>query len=589
MKDLLKILRFLDDAAHEVRFRRALFALSLVGAIGSGLLGAAMVALINRALNSDGPAGELVWQFIGLCFLITGLRFGSGVLLHWLVNRARACIEFEICQRIVAAPLRRIEQIGGHRLFGALATDVNTIASSLSNLPLWLRQATTVYGCLLYMALLSWTFFLGVLGFMAVGILIYRLPMGRARTRLARSREVADQVFHHHRSLTEGIKELKIHRGRRHAFGTARLQPALEERARQQIAARSILLVAGSWGLLFSSLILGFLVFALPGVWRLEQEVVTGYVLSFLYLINPFTNLMSQTQGVAAVSVAVAKIEKLGLLLRKDVETDVPFERGNPAAERRDWRRLQLAGVTHSYAREDGASFTLGPIDLTIERGECLFVVGGNGSGKTTLAKLLVGLYLPEKGEVRLDGQRILDHNLEDYRQLFAVVFHDFHLFDGLLGLARPELRERTLDYLARLKLERKVEIRDDGALSTIDLSQGQRKRLALLTAFLEDRSVYVFDEWAADQDPQFKRTFYDELLPDLRARGKTLVVITHDDRYYDRADRIVKLTEGRVELDERRAGGEAEVVAFLPDPARRGVAAGGARYPGLHDGGDEC
>ncbi len=571
MKDLLKILKFLDEAAHEVRFRRTLFGVSLVAAIGSGLLGAAMVALVNRALNSDGPPErELVWRFVTLCLVITGLRFGSGVLLHWLVNRARAYIELELCQRIVAAPLRRIEQIGGHRLFGALATDVNTIASSLSNLPLWLRQATTVYGCLLYMALLSWTFFLGVLAFMAVGVLIYRLPMGLARARLVRSREVADQVFHHLRSLTEGIKELKIHRGRRYAFGTGRLRPALEERSRQQIAARSILLMAGSWGLLFSTLILGFLVFALPGVWRLEQEVVTGYVLSFLYLINPFTNLMSQTQGVAVVSVAVAKIEKLGLLLRKDVETDLPFERGNPAVERRPWRRLELAGVTHSYAREDGASFTLGPIDLAIERGECLFVIGGNGSGKTTLAKLLVGLYMPEKGEVRLDGAAIRDHNLEDYRQLFAVVFHDFHLFDGLLGLARPELRERAREYLAWLQLDRKVEIGDDGTLSTTDLSQGQRKRLALLTAFLEDRWVYVFDEWAADQDPQFKRTFYDELLPDLRARGKTLVVITHDDRYYDRADRIVKLVDGRLELDERRTNGAAEVVAFVPDRSRR-------------------
>jgi putative pyoverdin transport system ATP-binding/permease protein len=570
MKDVIKILRFLDDAAHEIRFRRPLFALAILAAIGSGMLGAAMVALINRALNSDGPPGQdLVWKFVGLCLFIVALRFGSGLLLHNLVNRARTCIELELCQRVVAAPLRRIEQIGSHRIFATLATDVSTITSSLSNLPLWLRQATTVYGCLLYMALLSWRFFLGILAFMALGIVIYRLPMRLARKRFLKSREMADEVFRHLRSLTEGIKELKIHRGRRHAFGYGKLRPALQERSRHQIVARVILLTAGSWGLLFSSLILGVLVFALPTLWKLEHEVVSGYVLAFLYLINPFNTLMNQSQGVAVVSVAVEKIEKLGLLLRKDIETDSPFEKGSAAAEKRAWSRLDLRGVSHTYSREDGASFQLGPLDLTIERGECIFMVGGNGSGKTTLAKLLIGLYRPEQGEIRLDGKPILDHNLEDYRQLFSVVFNDFHLFEGLLGLDRAELDEQAREYLEMLQLEKKVEIRE-GILSTTKLSQGQRKRLALLTAYLEDRSIYVFDEWAADQDPYFKKTFYDQLLPDLRRRGKTLVVISHDDRYYDRADRLVKLSDGRLERDEKTAALQGDVVDLFLERSRR-------------------
>jgi len=553
MQDLIKIIRFLDDAAREIRFRRELFALSILTGIVSGLLSATMVALVNRALHSEGAAREaLAWQFLGLSLLVASLRFGSGLLLNWLVNRARVAIEIELCQRVLAAPLRRIEKIGSHRVLATLASDVNTIATSLSNFPTWLRQATIVYGCLMYMAVLSWIFFLSVLAFLILGSFMYLLPRKLGRRRLLASREMSDVVFRHLRSLTEGIKELKIHRGRRHAFGIGQLMPALVERSRNQMVARAIFLAAGSWGTLFTFLVLGFLVFLLPAHWDLESEVVTGYVLSFLYLVNPFNNLMNQSQGVTVMAVAADKIEKLGLSLRAaDLETDSAFEKGSAAAEKRPWTRIELAGVSHSYSREDGASFTLGPVDLAIEKGECLFLIGGNGSGKTTLAKLLTGLYRPEKGEVLLDGKPVLDHNLEDYRQLFSVVFNDFHLFESLLGLDGPDLDARAGEYLRILQLDKKLEIRD-GKLSTTRLSQGQRKRLALLTAYLEDRSIYLFDEWAADQDPHFKSIFYNQLLPDLRGRGKTLIVISHDDRYYDRADRIVKLVDGRIELDER-------------------------------------
>src|SRR5262249_38718163 len=166
---------------------------------------------------------------------------------------------------------------------------------------------------------------------------------------------------------------------------------------------------------------------------------------------------------------------------------------------------LELAGVTHQYHNErEGRGFTLGPIDLALRPGELVYVIGGNGSGKTTLAKLLIGLYVPEAGAVRLDKEPITAANRESYRQMFSVVFNAFYLFESLLGLVAPDLDQQARDYLARLQLERDVEIRD-GKLSTTDLSKGQRKRLALLTAYLEDRPIYVFDEWAADQDPVFK------------------------------------------------------------------------------------
>jgi putative ATP-binding cassette transporter len=130
------------------------------------------------------------------------------------------------------------------------------------------------------------------------------------------------------------------------------------------------------------------------------------------------------------------------------------------------------------------------------------------------------------------------------------VVFSDFYLFDTLLGLQTPELDRRAREYLTKLQLDHKAKVKD-GALSTTDLSQGQRKRLALLTAYLEDRPIYLFDEWAADQDPLFKDVFYLQLLPELQAKGKTVLVISHDDRYYHLGDRIIKLDYGKVEYDE--------------------------------------
>lgn len=245
----------------------------------------------------------------------------------------------------------------------------------------------------------------------------------------------------------------------------------------------------------------------------------------------------------------MTKIDALGLSLSAAAASDQEGSTRIPATELdlRGWRRLDLVGLTHHYAREgDERPFRLGPIDLTFRPGEVTFLVGGNGSGKTTLALLLLGLYRPESGRILLDGVPIDDSNREAYRQLFSTVFSDFHLFDSLLGLEQDNLDGVARVYLERLQLDTKVRI-EGGSFSTQALSQGQRKRLALLTAYVEDRPFYLFDEWAADQDPLFRKVFYTELLPDLKARGKAVLVITHDDRYFSRADRCVRLDVGRL------------------------------------------
>jgi putative ATP-binding cassette transporter len=210
-----------------------------------------------------------------------------------------------------------------------------------------------------------------------------------------------------------------------------------------------------------------------------------------------------------------------------------------------------LTGVTHSYRdQRDDNYFTLGPLQLAFAPGELVFLVGGNGSGKSTLAKIITGLYPPETGQIRLDGELIADRNRDSYRQLFSTVFSDAFVFDSLLGLEQANLDAQAGDYLVHLHLDHKVKIRD-GVLSTTALSQGQRKRLALLAAYMEDRPFYLFDEWASDQDPQFKEIFYTQLLPELKDRGKAVLVITHDEKYFAVADRMIKLDYGRVVYDK--------------------------------------
>jgi putative pyoverdin transport system ATP-binding/permease protein len=288
---------------------------------------------------------------------------------------------------------------------------------------------------------------------------------------------------------------------------------------------------------------IGLLLFALPAIQHISAAALTGYTLAALYLYQPLDFLTGYLPIVSRTEVALRKVETLGLSL---TEAE-PWEADSPVNALAARPVVECVGVTHSYVREgEDGRFVLGPIDLKLAPGELVFVVGGNGSGKTTLAKLLTGLYTPESGEIRVNGAPVTDALREGYRQHFSAVFSDFYVFDTLLGLASPELAPRVHAYLERLQLDSKVKV-ERGALSTVDLSQGQRKRLALLTAYLEARPICVFDEWAADQDPTFKDIFYRELLPELRERGKTVVVITHDDRYFSLADRVLRLESGQL------------------------------------------
>jgi len=528
-----------------LRTCRTMMILTAAAALLSGACNAGLIAVVNSALNHPNASTTLLilsFAALGIGKIATG--FLSQLMLVRFAQGAISDLRQDLVRRILKVPLRRLEEVGASKLMVALTDDIFNIAQALLALPLVAVNLAILLGGAAYLGWLSWKVLLIMALFIVAGGLGYRALINSGFASLMRAREEEDKLFGHFRGLTEGIKELKLHRSRRGVFLNENIRSATENFQRHNVAAESHFIVAQSWSHLLFYALIGLLLFMLPHMERITKETMTGYVITTLYLMGPLACALSSFSIFGRANVAFQKVEKLGVTLAAHPEEDCSFTRPETRAA---FQRLDLVDVTHSYhvERED-SHFVLGPISLSFQPGELVFLAGGNGSGKSSLAKIITGLYPPESGEIRLDGQPITDANRDDFRQLFSAIFTDFYLFECLLGLNSVNLDAQAQDYLVQLHLDHKVKVRD-GVLSTTALSQGQRKRLALLTAYLEDRPFYVFDEWASDQDPWFRDIFYTQLLPELKANGKSVLVITHDEKYFHLADRLHKLDSGKL------------------------------------------
>ncbi|MBV6625554.1 MAG: cyclic peptide export ABC transporter [Rivularia sp. (in: Bacteria)] len=529
-------------------------AIAVFTGLVSGGTTARLIALINKAISdgfqSSNSFSDLAWQFPTFALIVVVNSIISQVLLINLSQEAVYQLRLRLSRGILSSQLRHLEKLGTSRLLATLTEDVATLTATVYAIPFICVDIAIIAGCLLYLSLLSSTVFTFTVGFVMIAVGSIQLLINRAQGYLVAAREEQDRLLKHFRAIAEGIKELKLHTARRQEFFDSELQHSAAIYRDQNSAALLTFSISTGLGNLLFFILVGLLLFLLPQIAPISPSILSAYILTVTYLMLPMQSILDKLQALSKATVALQKIERMGLILAGNKENYIEEKK----KDSKIFKKLELKKVVHAYPGEDKESrFSLGPVDLTFKPGEIVFIVGGNGSGKSTLAKLITGLYIPEAGEIVLDNKVITDDNREWYRQHFSVIFSDFYLFEKLLGMEKPALDEQAQEYLRQLKINHKVTI-ENGKLSTTQLSQGQRKRLALLTAYLENRPIYLFDEWASDQDPMFRDIFYKEILLNLKKRNKTVLVISHDDHYFHLADRIIKLDYGKVEYDKINA-----------------------------------
>ena len=528
-----------------------------LGAAASALSSAVVLAVVNlAAADIAAKKGDLVsvWMAAG---------FVAGVLLYaaaesWTVARMGAGMEeaidglrMRLLERLRHADLLKLERFGETPLFESITQSCQTVSMNSQFLALSLRSVLLIVAVMVYILAISPLAFLVIAVTVAVGATVYwwlEIALRQYRDALA-AQESA--LFESVSDLFDGFKEQRLNSARSRDlkiwFGAV---SSSMTSARNEVHRRGWQqFVFGETGY---TLMLGVVVFVVPGYSPSFDVDVVKVTAACLFMASSVFGLM-QSMAVMAAAEAAA-----GRMLALETELAALEEAGSEAPGlplTADFSEIRLSSVEFAFPAPAGErAFAVGPLDLTIRRGETVFVTGGNGSGKSTFLKLLTGLYHPLRGCVAVDEVEIGPQFLASYRALMATVFTDFHLFARLYGIDPPESGEAAA-LLQWMEVERSTAL-DGDRFSRRDLSAGQRKRLGLIAALLERKPILVLDEWAADQDPQFRRKFYREILPELKRRGLTIVAVTHDDHYFDAAGRRLHMEEGR--LTELAAGGGA-------------------------------
>ncbi|WP_439826666.1 multidrug ABC transporter permease/ATP-binding protein [Aeromonas caviae] len=514
------------------QYRWPFIAISLLSLL-SAVSGIGVIAFINQSLiESVGDPLPILGQLVGLVLLLLVITLGSQLALttlgHHFVYRLRG----RLLKQLLDTDVARLRQIGQGPLLASLSSDIGQITIAFVRLPELVQGLVLTLGSIIYLGLLS-PALLGVTAlWVTVTMVVGWLLVNRVYRHLAHMRQAEDRLYQNYQSIIAGCKELALNRERAHFVYHQLYEQNARDYREQIIRADTYHLSAVNWSNIMMLGAIGLVFFLANGLGWANTNVAATFALTLLFLRTPLLQGIGALPTLIAAQVAFDKIAALNL-----AEPDEAFPL--PPAPR-PWQRIELDQVSFHYQGEGG--FSVGPINLVIERGEQIFLIGGNGSGKSTLAMLLTGLYQPVSGRILLDGEPVTDRN--GYLGLFSAIFTDYHLFQHLLG---PEPKEALVaEWLERLQMGSKLAI-EDGFIADIDLSQGQRKRVALLLALAEQREVMLFDEWAADQDPQFRRIFYQVLLPRLKEMGKTVIAISHDDHYFSLADRLLEMRQGRL------------------------------------------
>jgi len=520
----------------------------VIAAAVSGLANAAIVAVIGEASRTagfDNPNLRYLLLFIiALVAYVLCQRYSARRMVQ-VTTQLGQTLRVRVVDKVLDSELPVLERIGTARILNALSRDATTISDSGEAMIDGLQALIFVIFAFLYIAYLSlWAFLVSILS--AVGSLTLAMQhQAHTQSLLGRMRGVEVEFLDGVSDAIDGFKETRLNERRRDDLqrdihATSAEVTALRAEV-EDVHTRSTILGRASLYILVA-----LVVFLLPAVVRTYAAVITETVTAILFVVGPLGMLVGIIPYLQRANEAARAISELETQLDAENAARAGARPAQPAATVEGAEPIALDGVRYSYKGKNGDVFILGPVSFRIEPGEVVFLTGGNGSGKSTLLKLLTGLYAPDGGRILSNGHVVSTANIQDYRERFSAIFSDFHLFRRLYGLLGTD--EATVTGLLRqMQLDHKVQFTNN-RFSKLELSSGQRKRLALVVSLLEDRPVLVFDELAADQDPAFRRFLYEELLPALKGEGRTVIAATHDDRYFHVADKVVKLEYGQVQ-----------------------------------------
>ncbi|MGA4722146.1 cyclic peptide export ABC transporter [Fictibacillus nanhaiensis] len=519
----------------------------VVFSILSGSAYSFVIFIINTTLSTNTLSiqGLLYYFVIGLIVYIFGQKFVR-MRLTTLTNKLIYEKRVEVTTNLLKTPYYKMEEIGEERIYTTLNNDTETISNAIGMIVIGITSTVTILTCLIYLAFSSIYGLITTIGMFFVAALLIVLVNRHATKLFGKSRDAQNRFVGFVSDLIAGLKELYLHKERRKAFKQDMISSCDDYRQKRtdaELVGANVYFV----GELVAFIVLGGLVFLLP-LFLVDFSLATlsEYVLIFLFLKGPLDNVINMVPRINEMKVSWQRINELNqqvsLLNNEGVTESQKVSDENIC--------LELQDVSYQYKNSDqNETFGIGPIDLEFCQGEVVFITGGNGSGKSTLAKLITGLYQADAGDVLVNGEKIKAEEIGGY---FTTVFSDYHLFKKMYGVSHQGKEEVIQNYLSLLGMDEKVSI-VDGTFSTTKLSTGQKKRLALLITYLDDRPFYLFDEWAADQDPEFREYFYMTLLPEMKTRGKCVIAITHDDRYFHLADKLIKMERGRVVLNKKQ------------------------------------
>lgn len=511
---------------------------ALTAMASAGLL-VLFLADLNRYLRvAASEPGEL-WRPALVLLAAALASFATQALLFHSAYGAVHTIRMRVARIVADARLEALERFGLERIITILTTDVRALVSFFAFVPNAVISSLMLVFAAGYLLWLSLP--VGLVVVAGVALLTWA---GLVRTKRAApaAREVqrhTESTLRHVRQLVRGAREIRLSRARRDALVERDLLRSSEStavlaiRQSDSFGRHAEIVKATSF-----AFFLAVLAYA-----RIDPAFgVSGagaVMVVLLFIQQPIRLINYGWVRLSPFFLALENLSHLEATLAGSAErADRSRGRFNGA-----WSSIELVGARFRY---QGGGFALGPINVSLRRGECVFLTGVNGAGKTTFGKALCGLYPLSQGSLRLDGCPLSNEDLLDYRELFAVAFADTYLFEDIVpgdGVGLGDVRE----LVTSMQLDGKVSVSDDLTFSTSDLSIGQRDRLALIDLLAQQREILVLDEWPANQDPMFRERFYTQILPMLRSEGRTIVVISHDDRYYSLADRLWRLDDGRI------------------------------------------